>query len=88
MDKVFIVTRHENYGFNKYHEPMKKAFLTRESVIEYLKEYWKNENSDTLDANLDVKNLAEIEDELYCSLNRGYGDYHCETEEISLINFE
>lgn len=76
MEKIFIVARYSNYGFNQYYEPTKKAFISEGDALLAIFNEIKGEESEW------------IKDGLNFYRNCSYGDYKYITEEISTINWE
>ena len=80
---IYIVTRYDNYGYDQSHSPERKAFTSRQAVIDGIKKAikgdWDDEDWDEkdLEENLSIYNKG-----------RHWGDYRFETEEISTTDWE
>lgn len=80
---IYVVTKVDNYGFNKFHTPSKMAFSSREAVIEgILADIQGNWEPNDYD-------IEELKSTLYVrNKGRHYGEYYYETEFVSTVEFE
>jgi hypothetical protein len=83
-DLVYIVKQYENYRSKDNYEPYKRAFLSEDEVKNFLHLKNKEENKGKM---FDVAE-KEIDENLSFREDKHYGDYHWETETISLIKFD
>jgi hypothetical protein len=88
MEKVYVVSYYSNYQNQKYYTPYKKAFLSREKVIEFLISKLDEEmKSSGYWIEWKDEDIKDINNNLSLNLRYGYGNYRYVTEEISLVEF-
>lgn len=85
MKSIFVVHQYENYMYRDNYIPYKRAFLGKEEVIEFLLKQNNNDNNHNLSHR--DKMIEEINKNLSYSESVSYGDYHYETEEIPIGEF-
>lgn len=82
IDKnIYIVSSYENYMNKIDYTPSRKVFLSKQSVKDFL---IKEANSANMKPNNLERALTQINESLAFNLCYSYGDYHFETETLSI----
>lgn len=84
ITEVYIVSEYENYGYAKDYKPYKRAFLSKQEVIDFLTE---KANEEIKDPKALEEQLSQIEKFMDLDFKRYYGKYGYETEVVPVGQF-